>query len=312
MTAEGGSAFNHAVTAHNSNTVLGNYISADANPVLTQRHLGSTSAIQEVGHADIVETQNGEWWGVVLGKRIKNGFATLSRETFLCKVVFENGVPVFNPNYGVVQQQQQRPNLPWTAFAPEPDKDDFTAKVLDKKWYTVRGPRENLYVIVNGNLKLQLKSQVVDSLVTPALLLKKIKHHKFSAWTVVDFKSKSTSEQAGLIIHRNSESYYMLVKDNQGLVLIKKDNGRKETVIKVPYTAKIVNLKASVDDLSVQFSYGESIGNMQPLGGLQSLNLISDSKINKFNGTGVGIYATANGKRSSNSATFDSFTYSAQ
>lgn len=312
LTAEGGSAFNHAVTAHSSNTVLGDYISSDANPVLTQRHLGSKSAIQEVGHADIVETQNGEWWGVVLGKRVKNGLATLSRETFLCRVVFENGLPVFNPGHGLVLQQQERPDLPWTPFEATPDTDQFQSKTLGEKWYTLRGPGEKLYTLENGKLKLQLKPQVVDSLVTPALLLQKIKHHHFTASTVLDLKSKYASEQAGLIIHRNSESYYSLLKEKQGLVLIKKDNGNKQTVTRVLYTANNVCLKVSVNDLSVQFSYGESLDNMRPIGGVQSLDLISDSKINKFNGTGIGIYATANGQKSNNTAAFDLFTYSGQ
>ena len=132
---------------------------------------------------------------------------------------------------------------------------------------------------------------------------------QFSASTVLNFKSKNSSEQAGLIIHRNSESYYVLLKEQHGLVLIKKDNGIRETVIQVPYSSKDVCLKVVVNDLSVQFSYGQSANKMHDLGGVQSLNLISDSKINKFNGTGIGIYGTSNGKKSTNAAQFSSFTY---
>ena len=40
------------------------------------------------------------------------------------------------------------------------------------------------------------------------------------------------------------------------------------------------------------------------VGEVQSVDAVSDNKVNRFNGTGVGIYATSNGKQSINKASY--------
>ena len=42
---------------------------------------------------------------------------------------------------------------------------------------------------------------------------------------------------------------------------------------------------------------------------VQSVDAVSDNKVNRFNGTGVGIYATSNGKQSINKASYQWFEY---
>jgi len=39
------------------------------------------------------------------------------------------------------------------------------------------------------------------------------------------------------------------------------------------------------------------------------LDVISDNKLNRFNGSGIGVYATGNGKQTENVASFDWFEY---
>ena len=39
------------------------------------------------------------------------------------------------------------------------------------------------------------------------------------------------------------------------------------------------------------------------------VDAVSDNKVNRFNGTGVGIYATSNGKQSINKASYQWFEY---
>jgi alpha-N-arabinofuranosidase len=66
LIAEGGTAHHHAVTVARSNAITGPYESNRGNPVLTHRHLGLDYPIVGTGHADLVETQTGEWWAVLL------------------------------------------------------------------------------------------------------------------------------------------------------------------------------------------------------------------------------------------------------
>ena len=311
LAAEGGTDMYHSITAHHAKLILGNYTADKINPVLSHRQLGNEYPVQAVGHGDLVQTQNGEWWAVVLGKRLVGKETPLSRETFLCRVEFQDGTPIFNPGYGKVLSEQERPNLPWTPFKREPAKDEFENKELNSKWYFfIRTPKQRCYSLHKGNLLLQLKPEVVDSLVNPAIIVQKINHHTFQATTKLNFSTKQDNEQAGLIVHRNSESYYLLVKDKVGLALIKKDNGKIELIATVPFSGQEVYLRVVADNLTLQFSFGNSAEIMDKIGDEQSINVLSDSAINRFNGTGVGIYATSNGIKTNNIALFDWFEYS--
>jgi xylan 1,4-beta-xylosidase len=309
VTAEGGTDINHAITVHHSDSILGKYSADKINPVLSHRQFGKNYPIQAVGHADLVQTQNGDWWTVVLGKRLVGTETPLSRETFLCKVGFEDGTPLFNPGYGKVLSEQQRPALPWTPYKPEPVRDEFDTKALALKWYGVRTPKDKFYTLNKGALELRLKPEVADSLVSPALLIQKTKHHRFEASTKMTFTTNKENEMAGLILHRNAESYYLLARDNKNIILIKKDNGKKKVIAKVPYSGGQVYFKVVLSDLDLEFSYGNSANTMVKIGGTQPMDVFSDSAINRFNGTGVGIYATSNGSKTNTIATFDWFEY---
>jgi alpha-N-arabinofuranosidase len=309
LAAEGGTDTYHAITAHHSSTIFGDYKADKINPVLSHRQLGKDYPIQAVGHSDLVQTQNGEWWAVVLGKRLVDGEVPLSRETFLCKVVFENGSPIFNPGYGKVLTEQERPNLPWVPIKTEPARDEFSSNSLSLKWHTVRIPQKKFYNLSKGILSMPLHPQVADSLVHSSLLIQRIQHIQFWATTKLSFKSSKDNEQAGLIVYRTHECYYMLMKEKKRIALVKKSDGKKETVAEAPYDKPDVYLSVKGDRLNAQFSFGESLDRMNNIGEIQSLKIISESKINKFNGPGVGMYATSNGQMSKNKAFFDWFEY---
>lgn len=309
LIAEGGTDANHAITVHHSDSILKKFTADKVNPVLSHRTLGKDYPIQCVGHGDLVQTQNGDWWAVVLGKRMIDGEVPLSRETFLCKVEFENGTPIFNPGYGKVLSEQARPDLPWTPVKPEPIRDNFDSTSLALKWNFIRTPKTNFYQMAKGELQMKLQPEVADSLVSPAMIIQRIKHSDYVATTKIRFSTSNKNEQAGLVLYRTNESYFMLLKEKSDIVLIRKFNGEKEIVAKVNYSKPEVILRIDVKRLDAQFSFGETIDSMRQLGEVQSLTVICESAINKFNGAGVGIYASSNGLKSKNTASFDWFEY---
>ena len=81
--SEGGSSYHHAISAHHGKSVLDKFVADKVNPVLTHRHLGRNYPLHTIGHADLVQTQNGEWWAVALGVRDIEDRVGLTRETFL-------------------------------------------------------------------------------------------------------------------------------------------------------------------------------------------------------------------------------------
>lgn len=309
LMAEGGSSYNHAVTAHQSKSLWGPYVSCVVNPVLSHRHLGEKYPLQGLGHADLVQTLNGEWYSVVLGKRMIDGYNPLSRETFLCKVDFENSTPIYNAGHGVVLTEQERPNLPWTPVRQVAAKDEFDGTGLAPYWYFTRVPQKKWYSVSNGKLTVQPQSEVMDSLVNSAMIIRKLTGHIFTATTRLEFQTKKENEQAGLVLYRTANGYYALLKDKSGITLIKKHLGQKELIKHVPYNNSQVYLHVKANGLKVDFSFGKTPDDLTNIGATQSLEVIADNKYNKFNGPGVGVYATANGKASTNKALFEWFEY---
>ncbi len=309
LMSEGGSGYNHAVTSHQSSTLSGPYIADRINPVLTHRHLGSSYPVQTVGHADLVQTQYGDWWAVVLGTRKIDGQVELTRETFLSKVDFQDGTPIFNPGAGKVLLEQECPSLPWCPVKTEPNRDEFDGGSLAIKWYTTRTPLKQFYNLKKGCLTLKLLPETVDSLVHTSMLIQRIKDHKYSTMTKLSFQTNKENEQAGIIMYRNTNSYYMLLKEKDRLALIKKFKGEKIVVAVVPYKNQEVYLGVKVGNLDLQFSYGASLDNITAFAKVQELDVLGEGNGNKFNGPGIGMYATSNGKITKNTASFDWFEY---
>ncbi len=313
MLAEGGTDFNHSVSFHNSDSLWGPYIPLQVNPVLTHRHLGKDYPVHSVGHADLVQTQHGDWWSVMLAKRRVDGYTLLARETFMAKVDFEDheGVltPVYNRGEGRLLMEQERPDLPWTPLEPVPVRDGFSGEELDLNWNFLRTPYEPWFQLEEGHLNIMLRPQVADSLVNPSLIAKRIEHHHFNAATHMTFSSRKENEQAGLIIYRTSESHYQLLKSKKDLILIKTMDGSSAVEARVPYDEKEVVLSADAKGVDLVFKYGPSPSQMTQIGPVQTMAVVSDELAWGFNGSYIGMYATSNGKESKAIASFHWFDY---
>lgn len=78
----------------------------------------------------------------------------------------------------------------------------------------------------------------------------------------------------------------------------------------LPYSTPEIYLQAQVDSLNIQFNIGQSVDKMTPIGSLQSISVIGENtKLNRFNGAGIGLYVTSNNQKCSNIAQFDWFEY---
>ena len=102
--AESGTSIHHSVMIARSKNVFGPYEYCPCNPILTHRHLGAQYPVTCVGHADLVDDGNGNWYMVVLACRPNQGYTLLGRETFLAKVTWEDGWPVVNAGVGHLEE----------------------------------------------------------------------------------------------------------------------------------------------------------------------------------------------------------------
>lgn len=117
--AEGGTWAGHMQTVSRSRDPWGPFVGAPGNPVLTHRHR-TGHPIQSVGHADLVDDTDGNWWAVCLGTR-REPFChrhQLGRETFLAPVEWVDDWPVIG-NGGTIELA-----MPLDRSLPGGDHDD--------------------------------------------------------------------------------------------------------------------------------------------------------------------------------------------
>ncbi|MBC2601862.1 glycoside hydrolase family 43 protein [Puniceicoccus vermicola] len=160
LTAEGGTESGHRVAIGRSSSPWGPWEPCPHNPILT--HSGLESAIQNTGHADFIEDENGKWWVVFLGVR-PQGYPpvhVLGRETFLAPVEWsESGWPIVNDGKPVSLSEEANKESGW--------KDSFVNEKgeLGPRWVSVgRAFREIYELPESKGLRLLSRS---ESLSTP-------------------------------------------------------------------------------------------------------------------------------------------------
>lgn len=249
LMAEGGSGAYHAVTVHSSDSIFGPYAPQQINPVLTHRHIGNRYPVQNIGHADLVQTPEGKWYAVCLGNRyIPNGtqeesfICPIGRETWLIEVEFQGGQMVFAPETGMVTTTIKRPDLPWT-------------------------PGEAV-------------EQEYSVMTQPGIRLEKITGFDWS----YEREITDDSDECGIILFRTVNSYYSLVKEARRVVLKKMEKGILTIVGSLQFDGPQAKLGIEARGTAIDFlCNGEKVGDTQTI-----MPLCDDGKYNKFNGTGVG------------------------
>lgn len=192
--AEGGTSVNHSQVIFRSETMDGEWVPWERNPILTQRDLPADreNPIVAAGHADFVELPNGEWWATFLAIRTygSSGFYNTGRETFLLPVEWtEDGWPLMLEQGEEIPWQAKAPRLPsfdedilpttgnfsWT--------DEFEAPNLGLEWAMLRTPVGDWYEIGEGELKITPKPDSLSGKGNPSWMARRQQHHSYQATT---------------------------------------------------------------------------------------------------------------------------------
>ena len=167
LTAEGGTGWGHAVTMARSRKLTGPYELHPDLYILSAGHRPDVE-LQRAGHADLVETQNGETYMVYLcGRPLRNrGRCTLGRETAIQKMVWGNddwlrtvdgeGIPTV-----------ETPALACSAPRSGPDRGDEAERLV--------GQEVLLEAKEPGLVKDRVPSSLVDQ-ITAEYLEEQLKH----------------------------------------------------------------------------------------------------------------------------------------
>jgi beta-xylosidase len=302
LVAEGGTERGHAVSIARGPSPEGPWESNPANPILSHRSINHP--VQNTGHADLIETPDGQWWMVALGVRPKGStplFHVLGRETFLTAVTWQDGWPVVAP------LEREIPTL--TSDKPDAAavvRDDFDADVLAPEWLSVRRPADTFSSLtaLPGSLTIT-DGDSLDS-ETPSLVSRRQQHHNCIGRTVVD-TSGDTAVEAGLAVYMDNTAHYEVFVTADAVRVRARIGPLDKVVGEAERPAGPVVLVAeTTEDITapdwVRLGFEDATGAFVELAKLDG-RYLSTEVVGGFIGRTIGVYAAGG------SASFDWFEY---
>ncbi len=182
--------------------------------ILSSRHRPDIE-LQRAGHADLVETQNGETYMVHLcGRPLRNrGRCTLGRETAIQPMIWsaDDWLRTID-GQGVPYTEVKAPALTVHEFPSEPIREDFDGPQLPIPFQWLRSPwPDELFSLTErpGHLRLYGRESI-GSLFKQSLVARRQQSHCYSAGTVVDFEPENYQQAAGLVCYYNSSKFHYL------------------------------------------------------------------------------------------------------
>ncbi len=327
LTAEGGTAYDHACTFARSRTIDGQYETHPDKHVLTSKD-APFAAIQRAGHGDLVETPDGKTYLVHLGGRptTQERRCVLGRETSIQQAYWGEDDWLYVKNGPVPSLKVEVPGTR--------DEDRYWAEQrytfengLPKDFQWLRTPEtERIFTTEGGKLRL-FGRESIGSWFEQALVARRQTHFSYDAETVIDFSPADERQFAGLTAYYSRYNFFYLTvtahSDGQRELLIMSseiswpDGNLRfpaEPVV-IPNHGK-VKLALQIRGRSLQFFYALEGQDLQPIGPVLDASILSDEcgghqAHGSFTGAFVGVAASDLNGTALN-ADFDYFTYRPQ
>ena len=322
--AEGGTSFNHAVMVALSDKIQGPYISNPRNPIITSRHLSYDNWVNSTGHGDILELDDGRSYMVLLGIRneIERG-SNMGRETFLTPLTWEREPfewketkylwPVVAPKTGQVEKlndvifkgsiQNNKTNF----------VDTFEEDELNLNWNFRRYPIKGIYTLdrENNQLKMLCHPNQIRERGRASLLGFKQTESSFEFLTKMYFDPTGNGSEAGISLFQKDDNYinFTIIKQ-EGKPHIKAFVVRKgEPVMTFKQQLKKysnnIKFKVIADKNIFKLYYSLNEMNFNLFTTLDGSYLKSKG----YTGAHLGLYATGNGNKTNDIASFDYVNY---
>lgn len=321
MFAMGGTGHNHAVTMMRSKHIFGPYELDPSSPMLTHRDLPKDHPITATGHADLVDTANGDWWIVYLGKRPNDGIRfMLGRETFISPVDWSETWPIVNSDRTIGKSeliQKKDLSLKPSKNTVNDFRDDFSESKLNLHWTFKRTPRSEWWSLSDkkGRLRLKTRPDKISETTNPSYLGKRLAHFNFLTSTELEFNPESSNEEAGLVIERDINYHVKFVvtkfKGKRVLNLVLRNGPETQDVLIAKTLIKQgpIQLRVIGDGFLYRFSYSTNGKDWVEIKNTIDCRDNNFYKGGRWTGSFVGVYTSSNGESSDNYADFDWFDY---
>lgn len=318
ITAEGGTEYGHLVTIGRSKSIFGPYESNGQNPILTHAsENGQFSPIQGVGHADLVQTDKGDWFMVHLGFRPINNHQILGRETFLTPVEWkENEFPsVANKVTSLTMKSAKLPASETIQQLDLSQNDSFDTDKLGFQWNYLHNPIAKNYSLSErkGYLRLYGSKNKISDYDNVTFLGRRQQSHRFTCSTKLEFNPKSEEAEAGIVLYKDAKYHYKVciskVKGKRVLSLIYQLESISVIQNQISINGNepvIINIFGDENFYTFYFSQRQLKDKF--LGKVEN-KFLSTETAGGFTGTYIGLYASDKDGLAPNPADFDYFIY---
>lgn len=215
----------------------------------------------------------------------------------------------------------------------EPVRDDYDGAALPLHWSFARNPYSGNWSLEErpGYLRIWTAEADLDSIEAQNVLVRRERHHRYTAALKLEFVPELDGEQAGLICYYDTRCFIKLAltfEDGSGSggsgsggsgsggLKIKLTENRARTVttlntVEAPLSGPLY-LKVEVDRERRSFSYSSDNKEWRLVGVVEDATFLSDEGTREkkaFTGTMVGLYANNGGSGRRIAADFDWFEY---
>jgi alpha-N-arabinofuranosidase len=241
MAAEGGTGEAHSEVIFRSKNIWGPFEVFSGNPILSQRDLPADrpNPVTSAGHADIVETPNGDWVAVFLAcQPYSDNHYNTGRQTFFHPVDWSGEWPVILEKGKVIPEETTSPlkaEAGKVSFYESSAnwRDDFEDDELKMEWNFIRTPSEKWYELKDKSLMIQARPVSISEVGNPSFIGRRLQFAK-SHFTAALALEKEKEMEAGIVMFQNEKFYYKMVvqqvADSSFLVV----SSATETIYKTP------------------------------------------------------------------------------
>ncbi|OKL61345.1 hypothetical protein UA08_03237 [Talaromyces atroroseus] len=326
LTAEGGTAYEHACTLARARDIRGPYEVHPQKHILTSKD-APFAALQRSGHGSIVDTEGGKTYLVHLtGRPVgQERRCVLGRETAIQEVYWRDDW--FYVENGPV------PSL-YTNVPGVYDDSDYWARKyyqfengLHKDLQWLRTPEtDRIFSVENGKLIL-IGRESIGSWFEQALVARRQTHFSYDAETVIDFSPSDERQFAGLVAYYCRYNFFYLTvtanSDGEREISVMSSEASwpdgdlkfpQQTRIAIPKEGKVrlaLNIRGGQ---SLQFFYALEGQELEKVGSVLDASILSDEcgghqAHGSFTGAFVGL-ACSDLNGTARGAVFDHFVYS--
>lgn len=208
MASEGGTEYGHMVTYARGQSVSGPFEPYYNNPVLTNRNLGGYE-LQGVGHGDLIQDHDGNWWMFHLGFRQIGRWLTfhhLGREVFLTPITFDEEGWFTAGHQGTTLISFESDRIPQDVVQEEQKVYTFENTDWNLDWCYLRHPLTDNYVLENDKLQLKGTEVALDVPASPTFI--GLRQRDFTMELSCDVSL--TDGEAGITLYMDENHHYDL------------------------------------------------------------------------------------------------------